>query len=85
MGQELATVQAVGEAAQAKSPFGLSGPYAVIANFGAIGLICFMFWQLQSAALDQAKQDRVLFRDAVTELKHAIDRQTEEIRTLTRK
>ncbi len=49
---------------------GLGGIFAQVGNFGAVVVVCVMFWiQMQSSA-QMARDDRVVFRDAIQQLRN---------------
>lgn len=45
------------------------------ASLTAIGLICLMFYQDRHAALEQAKEDRVMYRQEIRESREQHDKQ----------
>lgn len=59
--------------------FGLSGVWQSIAQFGALGVVLLSFYQDRHSALDQAKEDRALFRE---ELRLLRDSNSKELNAL---
>lgn len=48
--------------------FGLTGIWRTIGNLSAMGVLLLVFYQDRHAALDSAREDRQLFREAVGQL-----------------
>lgn len=63
--------------------FGLRPRLLQLANMSAVGLVLLMFYQDRHQALDQAREDRQLFREAIQRLHEDSDRQWHAIRQLT--
>ncbi len=58
---------------------GLNGLSAAAANLTAVTLVCLMFYQLQSAALQMARDDRQMFRAELGRLHDDSQRKWESI------
>lgn len=62
---------------------GLRGVWAQVANMTAVVFVCVMFYFTHLASLEQAREERALFRGAVATLSANQERQWTAIRTLT--
>lgn len=63
--------------------FGLPKLWLGIVNIGAIFLICIMFYQDRKESLASAKEERILFRDAIEKLTEVSKEQSTAIRYLS--
>lgn len=62
---------------------GLKGVWANVANATAVGLVCMMFWVSFRSHLEQAREDRTIFREAIEKLSDNSDKQWRAIRSLS--
>jgi hypothetical protein len=63
-----------------KWSLGLQGIWAQGANLTAVFLICFLFYQYQSAFLAQAREDRSIVREELNKMHEANQKQWQAIK-----
>lgn len=63
---------------------GLNGWRAHFGQLGAIGVVCAAFWMLLQHSINQAGEERKLFRESITEVTAAVKRSGEEQAQATR-
>src|SRR4029077_20060798 len=54
---------------------GLTGPWRVVGQVTAGGLICVLFYQTIHEGFRQAREDRVMFREEMASLRHELELQ----------
>jgi hypothetical protein len=52
---------------------GLTGPWRVLGQVTAVGLICVLFYQTIHEGFRQAREDRVMFREEMASLRHELE------------
>lgn len=68
----------------ASGSLGLRGAWSTVANMTAVGLVCVMFVFLQRDAVQQAREDRQMFREVNSEQWKAIQANQQTLISLTK-
>jgi negative regulator of sigma E activity len=62
----------------------LNGWRAQIGQLGAVGVVCAAFWMLLQHSINQAGEERKLFRDSISQVTEAVRKSGEEQAKATR-